>query len=202
MLHPFMPFITEEVWQSLPMAERADSIMVAPFPVSVADLKDTGAEARMKILMDAVMGIRNVRGEMNINPSVELDVVVRPLSTLAQDFLQSHADYLIKLSRLHDVKISASADKPKMSAVAVTADAEIYILLSGVVDIEAETARLKKEIEKTDKELKPFEAKMANEGFVKKAPPEVLEKTRGIIAELTQKKEKLGESYRRLEELR
>ncbi len=202
MLHPFMPFITEEVWQSLPMAERADSIMVAPFPVSVADLKDPGAEAQMKILMDAVMGIRNVRGEMNINPSVELDVVVRPLSTLAQDFLQSHADYLIKLSRLHDVKISASADKPKMSAVAVTTDAEIYILLSGVVDIEAETARLKKEIEKTDKELKPFEAKMANEGFVKKAPPEVLEKTKGIIAELTQKKEKLGESYRRLEGLR
>ncbi len=140
MLHPFMPFITEEVWQSLPMAERADSIMVAPFPVSVADLKDPGAEAQMKILMDAVMGIRNVRGEMNINPSVELDVVVRPLSTLAQDFLQSHADYLMKLSRLHDVKISASADKPKMSAVAVTTDAEIYILLSGVVDIEAETA--------------------------------------------------------------
>ena len=202
MLHPFMPFITEEVWQSLPMAERAESIMVAPFPVSVADLKDPGAEAQMKILMDAVMGIRNVRGEMNINPSVELDVVVRPLSPLAQEFLQSHADYLKKLSRLHDVKISASADKPKMSAVAVTTDAEIYILLSGVVDIEAETARLKKEIEKTDKELKPFEAKMANEGFVKKAPPEVLEKTKGIIAELTQKKEKLGESYRRLEELR
>ncbi len=202
MLHPFMPFITEEVWQSLPMAERADSIMVAPFPVSVADLKDPGAEAQMKILMDAVMGIRNVRGEMNINPSVELDVVVRPLSPLAQEFLQSHADYLKKLSRLHDVKISASADKPKMSAVAVTTDAEIYILLSGVVDIEAETARLKKEIEKTDKELKPFEAKMSNEGFVKKAPPEVLEKTKGIIAELTQKKDKLGESYRRLEELR
>jgi valyl-tRNA synthetase len=201
MLHPFMPFITEEIWQSLPMAERADSIMVAPFPVAVEDLKDPGAEAQMKILMDAVMGIRNVRGEMNINPSVELDVVVRPLSNLAQDFLQSHADYLIKLSRLHDVKISASADKPKMSAVAVTPDAELYILLSGVVDIEAETARLKKEIEKTDKELKPFEAKMANEGFVKKAPPEVLEKTKSIIAELTQKKEKLGESYRRLEEL-
>jgi valyl-tRNA synthetase len=202
MLHPFMPFITEEIWQSLPMAERADSIMVAPFPVAVEDLKDPGAEAQMKILMDAVMGIRNVRGEMNINPSVELDVVVRPLSSLAQDFLQSHADYLMKLSRLHDVKISASADKPKMSAVAVTPDAEIYILLSGVVNIEAETARLKKEIEKTDKELKPFEAKMANEGFVKKAPPEVLEKTKSIIAELTQKKEKLAESYRRLEELR
>jgi valyl-tRNA synthetase len=202
MLHPFMPFITEEVWQSLPMAERADSIMISRFPVAAGDLKDPGAEARMKILMDAVIGIRNVRGEMNINPSVELDVVVRPMSDMAQEFLQSHADYLMKLSRLHDVKISASADKPKMSAVAVTPDAEIYILLSGVVDIEAETARLKKEIEKTDKELKPFEAKMANEGFVKKAPPEVLEKTKGIIAELTQKKEKLAESLKRLEELK
>jgi valyl-tRNA synthetase len=202
MLHPFMPFITEEVWQSLPMAERADSIMIAPFPVSVADLKDPAAEAQMKILMDAVMGIRNVRGEMNINPSVELDVVVRPLSGLAQDFLQSHADYLIKLSRLHDVKISASADKPKMSAVAVTLDAEIYILLTGVVDVEAETSRLKKEIEKTDKERKPFETKMANEGFISKAPVEVLEKTKGIIEELARKKEKLAESLKRLEELK
>ncbi|MGC2424103.1 MAG: valine--tRNA ligase [Nitrospirota bacterium] len=202
MLHPFMPFITEEVWQSLPMAERADSIMVAPFPVSVADFKDPGAEAQMKILMDAVMGIRNVRGEMNINPSVELDVVVRPLSPLAQDFLQSHADYLVKLSRLHDVKISDSADKPKMSAVAVTPDAEIYILLSGVVDIEAETARLRKEIDKAEKELKPFEAKIANEGFISKAPAEVLEKTKGIIDELARKKEKLAESLKRLEELR
>jgi valyl-tRNA synthetase len=202
MLHPFMPFITEEVWQSLPIAKKADSIMVAPFPVAAGDLKDPGAEARMKILMDAVMGIRNVRGEMNINPSVELDVVVRPLSTLAQEFLLSHADYLMKLSRLHDVKISASADKPKMSAVAVTPDAEIYILLSGVVDIESETVRLRKEIDKAEKELKPFEAKMANEGFVRKAPPEVLEKTKGIIAELTQKKEKLAESLKRLEELK
>ncbi len=103
------------------------------------------------------------------------------------------------------INIDYEIDKPKLSISQISAGgdlAEVILLLEGVIDIDAETARLKKEIEKTDKELKPFEAKMVNEGFVKKAPPEVLEKTKGIIAELTQKKEKLAESLKRLEELK
>ncbi|MBI5695756.1 MAG: valine--tRNA ligase [Nitrospirae bacterium] len=199
MLHPFMPFITEEVWQSMPLAERDASVMVSKFPEANDALRNEVAESEMKMVIDIITGIRNIRGEMNIAPSLELTAVVKAASPEVKAFLDAQGNYITKLSRLKEMTVETEVTRPKASAVAVTPAAEIYIPLTGVVDIEAEVARLKKEIDKADKEIKPFEAKLANEGFVKKAPPEVLEKTRGIIEELTQKKEKLAEGLKRIE---
>jgi len=199
MLHPFMPFITEEVWQSMPLGERAASVMVSEYPEADGSLRDEAAESEMKSVMDIVTGIRNIRGEMNINPSMELVCVIKALKPGMKEFLDAHGNYIVKLSRLKEMSVEAEIQRPRKSAVAVTPDAEVYIPLEGVVDVDAELARLRKEIDKADKEIKPFESKMANENFVKKAPPEVLEKTRGIIEELTQKKQKLEEGLKRLE---
>ncbi|MBI5189673.1 MAG: valine--tRNA ligase [Nitrospirae bacterium] len=199
MLHPFMPFITEEVWQSMPLAERDASVMVSKFPEANDAFRNEAAESEMKMVIDIITGIRNIRGEMNIAPSLELAAVVKASSPEVKAFLDAQGNYITKLSRLSGMTVETEVERPKASAVAVTPAAEIYIPLTGVVDIEAEVARLKKEIDKADKEIKPFEAKLANEGFVKKAPPEVLEKTRGIIEELTQKKEKLAEGLKRIE---
>ena len=128
--------------------------------------------------------------------------MVKAFTPETASILSGAAGYITKLARVKELDVKVDMPRPKMSAVTVTADAEVYIPLEGVVDLEAELQRLTKEIAKTEKELKPFEAKMANEGFVAKAPPEVLEKTRGIIAELTSKKEKLAESMKRLEGLK
>jgi valyl-tRNA synthetase len=202
MMHPFMPFITEEIWQSLPVAGKPDSVMIAPYPEADASFADEEAEGLMKTLIDVITGIRNIRGEMNISPSMELSAKIRAFDGSTAAFLSGHAGYVSRLARVKDIEVKVDMSRPKMSAVSVTPGAEVYVPLEGVVDIDAELQRLTKEIAKADKEIKPFEGKLANEGFVAKAPPEVLEKTRGIVAELTAKKEKLTESMKRLEGFR
>jgi len=202
MLHPFMPFITEEVWQSLPMKIRAESIMVAPYPKIDESFMDETAESNAKVLMDIIIGIRTIRSEMNISPSVGLSAKIKSATPEIEGLIRINSEYILKLARIWGLDVSAEMERPRLSATAITPDCAIYVPLEGIVDIDAETARLRKEIEKTEKELKPFVAKLANEGFVKKAPPEVLEKTRGIIEELTQRREKLEESLKRLEGLK
>ncbi len=199
MLHPFMPFITEELWRSMPLRERADSIMVAAYPEKDEAFIDEKADADIKILMDIITGIRNIRGEMNINPSVEMPAKIKVMRPVVEDFINAHSVYILKLARVKEFEAATELARPKKSAVAVTPEAEVYVPLEGLVDVEAEIARLKKEIEKADKEAVPFAKKLDNESFVSKAPPDVVEKTKNIIEELTQKKEKLSESLARLE---
>jgi len=199
MLHPFMPFITEEIWQSLPLTGRTGSIMVAEYPVKDDAFTDRKAEAEIKVLMDIITGIRNIRGEMNINPSVEMPAKVRALDSNAEALLKEVSGYVQRLARVKDLEVSASLERPRKSAVAVTPDAEVYVPLEGLVDVDSELARLRKEIEKAEKEMAPFEKKLSNESFVSKAPPDVVEKTRGILEELSQKKAKLEEGHARLE---
>jgi valyl-tRNA synthetase len=199
MLHPFMPFITEEIWQSLPLAGRTGSIMMAEYPVKDDLFIDQKAESEAKVLMEVITGIRNIRGEMNINPSVEMPAKIKALGGESEALLKEISGYIVKLARVKDLEVSAALERPKKSAVAVTPDAEVYVPLAGLVDVDAETARLRKEIDKTDKEMTPFEKKLTNDSFVSKAPPDVVEKTRGILEELSQKKAKLSESLARLE---
>ena len=190
----------------LPVRERPESIMVAKYTddngMSFGDigLKFSQEATQMKSLMFVIEGIRNIRGELNVNPSVELEVFLNVTGDALDETAYNANELLIrKLARLKAVTIKRGLTPPRGAAKAVTPGCEIYVPLEGIVDIDAEAARLRKEIDKAVKEMKPFEAKLANEGFVKKAPPEILEKTRGIIAELTQKKEKLEEGLKRLE---
>ena len=206
LLHPFMPFITEEVWQSLPLQGKGESIMVAPFPGDLDEsfgFLGTNADAtgKMASIIEIIDTIRNIRGELYVAPSLEIDAVMRLTGGLdnMEGVYTEHSTLICRLARLKSFVASRTVQPPKKAAKGVAADGEVYVPLEGVVDIDAEIVRLKKEIEKAEKEIKPFEAKMANEGFVSKAPPEVLEKTRGIIEELTRKREKLMEGLRRLE---
>jgi len=201
MLHPLMPFITEELWQALPMARPKPSIVVSDYPVRDDTFVDNEAEAGMKVVMDIVTGVRNIRGEMNINPSREIPAVVRINNEKLAGFIETHSDYITKLSRIGSFKASREAERPPKSAVAVTPDVEVYVPLEGLVDLDSETERLKKEIAKADKELVPVQKKLANESFTAKAPPEVVEKTKGILEELTQRKTKLEEALKRLSEM-
>jgi len=201
LLHPFMPFITEELWQALPMSRPKPSIVISNYPKFDETFMDAEAESGMKVIMDIVTGLRNIRGEMNINPSKEIPATVRINTPSQADLIKEHSDYVTKLARIGEFSASTDAARPPKSAVAVTPDVEVYVPLEGLVDLEAETDRLKKEIAKAEKELIPVQKKLSNESFTAKAPPDVVEKTKGILEELTQKKAKLEEGLKRLNEL-
>ncbi len=211
LLHPFMPFITEEIWQSLPLSHDKETIMLSQYVDKYDEKSSPGIGLEfsneafeiqtVKVIVEV---IRNVRGELNIPPSKEIDASINILGgDIGYEVsINANLDLIKKLARVGELTVARNLKAPEGAAKAVTPGAEIFIPIKGLVDIDAETARLRKEIEKAERELKPFEAKMNNEGFVKKAPEEVLEKTKGIIAELTQKKEKLSESLKRMEGLK
>ncbi|MGA2192065.1 MAG: valine--tRNA ligase [Nitrospirota bacterium] len=203
LLHPIMPFITEEVWQSLPMKNEKDSVMISEFPTHEWEFTDGLAEADMKVLMDIIIGIRTIRSEMNINPAVELQATINVNHEIPrkEGYFNGLSGYIERLARAK-LTITDNLIKPRMSTSFFTAYAEVVVHLEKALDIDAEMARLTKEIEKAERELKPVQAKLSNEDFIKKAPALIIEKNEYILKELTRKKEKLGESLKRLEGLK
>lgn len=172
LLHPFMPFITEEIWQTMP--HEGDSIMVAPYPVYDAALSFPEAEAEMKRVMDAIRAVRNRRAEMNVPPSKKAHVYIA--TALPQTFRDGEA-FLKRLAYASDVTIGDSFDLPQAVTI-VTDDARLYIPMDELVDKAAETARLLKEKEATQKQLAQVESKLQNPGFTEKAPAQIVEGAR------------------------
>ncbi|MBI3630859.1 MAG: valine--tRNA ligase, partial [Candidatus Sungbacteria bacterium] len=179
LLHPFMPFITEEIWQRLPHA--GESIMVAPYPRPRRSQMDREAERDMAIVMGAVTAVRNIRGEMRISPATPLAVTIRAGVGEAGP-LGASADLTGTLARAR-VVIDAAANRPPNSALAVVGGSEIYVDLGGVVDLAAERSRLEKEIRKAAEAMAASEAKLARPEFVERAPVDVVEKERQRLAE-------------------
>ncbi len=172
LLHPFMPFITEEIWQTMP--HEGDSIMVALYPVYDAALSFPEAEAEMKRVMDAIRAVRNRRAEMNVPPSKKAHVYIA--TALPQTFRDGEA-FLKRLAYASDVTIGDSFDLPQAVTI-VTDDARLYIPMDELVDKAAETARLLKEKEATQKQLAQVESKLQNPGFTEKAPAQIVEGAR------------------------
>jgi valyl-tRNA synthetase len=173
LLHPFMPFITEELWQRLPHA--GDSIMVAPYPRATLRQTDAEAERAMAPIMAAVTAVRAIRGEMRIPPSVTLAVTIRPGAAPAA-FAES-APLIEALARAA-LTVDGAATRPPASALAVVGDAELYVDLSGVVDLATERQRLQKEIKRVEDFIAQVAAKLARPEFVERAPAEVVAKER------------------------
>jgi len=197
-LHPLMPFVTEEIWHKLP--GTAGSIMQAAYPDSDIGgvVRDDRAEADMHLVMGIITGIRNIRGEMNIAPSMELAVQVQSPDDTQRETLAAYTDLICNLARTASLEISAPADKPKTSAAVIVEGATVLVNLEGIIDFAMEAARLDKEIAKIDKELQGVSNKLSNDGFLGKAPAEVIEKVRAKQRVLTEKQEKLQASKERL----
>ncbi len=174
LLHPFMPFITEEIWQQVPAVKDADCLCVRAYPGPEEGIKDVQAEEQMAVVMDAVSGIRSIRGELNISPSLELRAFVKTLDSV-EDILKTNIIYVEKLARAGEVEIGSDLQLPKNSATAIKPSMEIYVPLEGLIDIDAEIARLGKDLAKTEKELMFIRKKLANEDFRSKAPKAVVE---------------------------
>ncbi len=196
LLHPFMPFITEEIWQRLP--HKGDSIMLAAFPKAARKGRDPGAERQMAPVIAIVSAIRTVRSESRISPAVELRVTVKPAARAAAGPIRDAAALIGALSR-SVLTVEPGAARPAHSAHALAAGAEVFVHLEGVVDLGAERSRLLKEIEKAKKEIAFLEGKLGRRDFVERAPRDVVERERARLAEQRQIHDKLSTSLAALE---
>ncbi len=204
LLHPFMPFVTEEIWSKLPGTQG--SVMTAEFP-SVEKEKfqmkqDPAAEAEMNLVMETITGIRNVRGEMNISPSQPLSALARAQDTDKLETIMAQKDIVIDLARLDSLQSLDSEKRPKAAAAAIVEGAVIYVSLEGIIDFEKEIQRLEKEIAKVSKELLSVTKKLQNEDFLNKAPLDVVENVRVKHEALIERQGKLKSNLERIDALR
>ena len=176
LLHPFMPYITEEIWQTIP--HEGETVMLAKYPEYNAELDYPEASDEMKKIMDAIRAIRNRRAEMNVPPSRKAKVYV---ATKFADTFKDGTQFIQKLASASEVEVAESFEIEGAVNI-VTADAKIYIPMDELVDREKELARLNKELEQVKKRLAQSEGKLNNQGFVAKAPEAVIEKVKGQAA--------------------
>jgi len=190
LLHPFIPFVTEEIWHHMPGTEG--SIMKAAHPADAAQTSSyPESEAEMALLMEVITGIRNVRGEMNIAPSLSLQVQVQSDDEQTRQIITRQQDLIINLAKLDSLTVEKLGQRPKSSATAVVSRASIFVSLEGIIDFAKETNRLEKEIKKLATELATVAKKLGNEGFLSKAPADVIEKVRQKQSALLEKQEKI-----------
>ena len=190
LLHPFIPFVTEEIWHHVPGTDG--SIMNAAHPADAAQaFKYPESEAEMALVMEVITGIRNVRGEMNIAPSLSLQVQVQSEDDQTGQIIANHQDLIINLARLDSLTVEKPGQRPKSSATAVVSRASIFVSLEGIIDFAKETHRLEKEIKKLDAELGTVAKKLGNEGFLSKAPADVIEKVKQKQSGLLEKQQKI-----------
>ncbi|NIQ94593.1 MAG: class I tRNA ligase family protein, partial [Desulfuromonadales bacterium] len=201
LLHPFMPFITEEIWQALPGQRCSEYIMQAEFPKSDLPVDAAGA-GQMDLVMDAIRAIRNIRGEMDVAPSKKVDALLECKSEASLATLKNGEGYIRSLARTSDLQMGTGLDKPEQAATQVVGDVEIFLPLAGLVDIDEEEKRLDKEIAKVKKDVDFFTKKLANEKFVANAPAQVLEKDRGKLRDAEEKLAILKQSLEKILELK
>jgi valyl-tRNA synthetase len=204
LLHPFMPFVTEEIWQKVPHIRRGnektgESIMISEFPNSLP--RDFQAEEEMSCIIDAVTGIRTIRGELNILPSSELNAVIKTYDLKVDEILKENVAYIKKLAHAGEIRIGMEVEKPEGSATSVKGSMEVYVLLKGVLNIDAEMDRLKKATADVEGSLSFLNKKLHNEDFLLRAPREVVEKEKAKYEELSMRKERIKESIKKLREV-
>ena len=202
LLHPFIPFVTEEIWHKLPGTEG--SIMNACYPAdnpanAVISLHPE-AEARMETVIAAITGIRNIRGEMNIPPSMMLDVRIQSSDEKILSLMEKEKALISELARLKSMTVEKPGDKPKSAATAIIDKAAIFVPLEGIIDFDKEAQRLEKELSKLEKEIEGVSKKLHNEDFLSKAKPDVVEKVKEKHAGLSEKYKKIQANLKKIRE--
>jgi len=189
LLHPVMPFVTEEIWQTMP--HEGQSIVNAAFPVAAQDEIDPQAEAAMEIVIQVVTALRNMRSELNVPPASRPHADVLCHDEAVRAMLRQHLLVICALAGLASADVHARFERPQASAAAVVEKAEVFLGLAGILNIAEEKRRLQKELDKLDKDKVFFEKKLADQKFLQNAPPEIVDKERQKQAGLLEKQEKL-----------
>jgi valyl-tRNA synthetase len=200
LLHPIMPFITEEIWQRLP--HEGPTIMRTPWPVADRTLGDPEATAALELVMELVRAVRNLRSEVNLPAAAWLTVICRSRDDHQERTLRVAEGYVRALGRIGEFRVGPGEVKPPAAAATVVRGMDVYVPLAGLIDFAAEIARLRKEVEKVDRELVRVRGKLENAAFRAKAPVEVVEKEEGVARELTDVRAKLVEHLTLLESSR
>ena len=194
--HPVIPFITEELWQSI-TPDRAGRLIASEWPVYDSALSNAAVNAEIDWVVRLITQIRQVRSEMNVPPSAKVPMYLKDPSAQTQTILQTHNGLILRLARLENAEV-LSGDVPHGAVQDVIDEATIILPIAEVIDLEAEQNRLEREIAKQDKEIQRFEGKLGNQKFIANAPEEVVETERERLAEAKQAREKLEEARSRL----
>ncbi|NJD22089.1 MAG: valine--tRNA ligase [Melioribacter sp.] len=186
LVHPFMPFITEEIWQLLDERKDGESISTSSFPKFDNKLIDKKAEEEILFVQEVVSAIRNIRGEMNLPPSKQINVFLK-----TEKVTEEQVRYIKSLVRINELKFDSNITKPKASASAVVKGCDIFIPLEGLIDFNVERSRIEKEIARLSSSLETVKKKLSNEGFIAKAPADVLERERTKLVDWEKALDKL-----------
>ncbi|KML07322.1 valine--tRNA ligase [Rossellomorea marisflavi] len=173
LLHPFMPFITEEIWQNLP--HEGESITVAAWPEVNSSLTDDAAAEEMKLLVDIIRAVRNIRAEVNTPMSKQIKLMLKAKDEETLAVLQKNAAYIERFCNPESLELSTDASAPEKAMTAVVTGVELFLPLAGLINIDEEIARLEKELDKWTKEVSRVQGKLSNERFVSKAPQKVVD---------------------------
>ncbi len=197
MLHPYMPFITEEIWQQLP--HEGESITVAAWPTYNEAYHDEAASKEMKQLVDIIKAIRNIRAEVDTPMSREVPIMIKATNDDVKVTLDKNRSYLVRFCNPSELTIETEIVAPEDAMTAIVTGAEIFLPLEGLIDFEKEISRLEKELKKWESEVELVDKKLSNEGFVSKAPEQVVAAEKQKQVEYIDKREKVKQ---RLEELK
>jgi len=200
LLHPFVPFITEEIWQMLPHTEG--SIMVARFPQPAEFIHDEESIKEMDLLKGVITGIRNIRGEMNIPPKKSVKIVIDVKESREREVLSDNLAYISSLAKVESIDIVSDIEKPEGSASYVCGDIQLHVLLKGLIDYDAERKRVYKEIRKIEHEMEISRKKLTNKDFLDHAPPHIAGNVKEKVDLMSVRLEKLNQDLAILEGLK
>ncbi|WP_300330357.1 valine--tRNA ligase [Fusobacterium sp.] len=196
LLHPFMPFITEEIWQIIKTS--GETVMLQEYPVCDEKVLDLEVEKSFAYIQEIVSSLRNIRAEAGISPAKFAKVVIKSSNENELKTIEENYKFITKLCNLEEIEYGKDVEKPAQSGFRVAKDSEVYMVLTGLLDIDAEVKKLEAQLEKVSKELEKMNAKLSNEKFTSKAPAHILERDRRIQKEYQDKYDKIMENIKEL----
>ncbi|MWV46732.1 valine--tRNA ligase [Paenibacillus sp. HJL G12] len=197
MIHPFMPFISEEIWQHLP--HQGETITLAAWPEFDPALEDGEAAREMSLLMDVIRAVRNIRAEVNVPMSKKIELMLKAGDDQILQLVKRNEIYVSRFCNTSSFEAGLGLEIPDKAMTAVVTGAELYLPLAGLIDIDQEIARLEKELKNLNSEVERVEKKLGNQGFVSKAPEKVIEEEKAKMADYSEKRSKV---IARIEELK
>jgi valyl-tRNA synthetase len=199
LLHPFVPFITEEIWQRMPHTEG--SIMVSQFPQRTEFIYNEESIKEMDLIKEVITGVRNIRGEMNIPPIKDVKIVIDVKGAKEKEILKNNFAYIMSLARVESIDVVSDMGKPDSSATYVFSDIQVHVLLKGLINYDDERRRIYKGIKKIEKEIEISKKKLANRDFLNQAPVHIVENVKEKVQGMSMKLEKLHQNLTILEGL-
>ena len=196
LLHPFMPFITEELWQNLP--HKGESIVIAAYPEFDAGFVGETAESQAELVQEIVVKVRNIRAEMNVDSKLAVPVRIATDDANIKQLLSDAREYIFKLAQVNQMEVVSKLSGDKLAAQAVAGGLALEVPLAGLIDVDAERVRLSKEMEKVQREIDGLDRKLSNASFIDRAPKEVVEENRRRLADYRDQAAKLAEGLKRL----